>query len=89
LWAVGGNREIVERVVYVPAKSVPIAFDVPVSEPSPPSPWENRRLCQLVLEKGVDAMPQSTAHSHSRSRTIDRDDTNRGLLHELLNDPTS
>ena len=25
---------------------------------SPPSPWENRRLCQLVLEKGIDAMPE-------------------------------
>ena len=58
----------------------------------PPSPWENRRLCQLMLEKGIDALPQSQpwpVRHDGVIRPAPRDDSYRGLLNEFLNTPTS
>jgi hypothetical protein len=89
LWAAGGKREVVERVAYVPAQSVPAEFDVPLASPSPPSPWANGRLCRLVLEKGMDALPQTRGSSTPNTRPAPQPDTYRSLLNELLNNPTT
>jgi len=88
LWAADGNRPIVERAVFVPAKSVRGGFDIPVGASLPPSPWENRRLCRLVLEKGVDAMPKLDYLSLPNTRAAPHDESNRDLLNQLLKDST-
>jgi hypothetical protein len=89
LWAAGGKPEIVERVVYVPSQISPATFDFPlaVASPSPPSPWANRRLCQLVLEKGVDAMPQSDIPAARSAPLPPRRDSYRDLMNDLLTQP--
>jgi hypothetical protein len=58
----------------------------PLPPSLPPSPWENRRLCQLVLEKGIDAMPEPD-HTPGRGNPLPpRRDSYRDLLNELIND---
>ncbi len=55
---------------------------------SPPSPWENRRLCQLVLEKGIDAMPEPDRTPVRRLPPLRRD-TYREVLDQFFNEPSS
>jgi hypothetical protein len=85
LWAAGEKPEVVERVVYVPTQSLPMAFNEPAA--APPSPWGNRRLCQLILASGVDALPPAQFPSVAGAQAKPREDTNRNLLKELLNQP--
>ncbi len=89
LWSARGTPQIVERVVYVSARSLPPVPEFsPVSE-SPSSPWENRRLCKLVLEKGVDAMPQLNTPAASTAPIAPRRDSYRDLIDELLKESPS
>jgi hypothetical protein len=88
LWAAGSNPRFVERPAVVSIAGTPIPVDV-LADASPPSPWENRRLCLFVLEKGFDAMPQSPVYPSRHDREIPRDDSYRGLLNEILNSPTT
>ena len=62
-------------------------LDLP-ADTSPPSPWENRRLCQLVLEKGIDALPESSSHCVSGTPSVPREETYRSLLKQFLDNPT-
>jgi hypothetical protein len=92
LWAAGGKPQIIERVVYVSAKSSPATFDFPpvaALPPSPDSPWENRRLCRLILDKGIDALPELNSRSTSDTPAVPRRETYRDLLNQFLNAPTS
>ena len=87
----GGKPEIVERVVYVSPKSSTATFDIPPVAQSVSSPWllENRRLLQLVLEKGIDALPQSNVSFKFEGPPARRGESDRNLLNQLLTDPTS
>jgi hypothetical protein len=91
LWA-GGRPDVVERVVYVSHVSSPAAFDFPpvaIASPSPDSPWENRRLCKLILEKGIDALPESNGRSTSDTPAVPLGESYRDLLNQFFNDPQS
>jgi len=88
LWATGNNPKLVERVANVSVASLPMTIDLP-ADTSPPSPWANRRLCQLVLEKGVDAMPESSIRCISDTPFVPREETYRSLLKQFLDNPTS
>lgn len=88
LWATGGRPEVVERVVCVSAESVSAAFDFPPVAASSPSPWANRRLCQLVLEKGINALPQPNIGSAPNTPARRRQESNRDLLNQLLKGST-
>jgi hypothetical protein len=58
LWASGGKSDIAARTAATSVRQTPMAaMDLP-EDASPPSPWENRRLCQLILEKGIEALPR-------------------------------
>lgn len=86
LWAVGSKPEVVERMVYVAPKDSPATFDFTSVVVSPPSPWENRRMCQLVLEKGVDALPQLYVPTARTAPVTPRRDSYRDLVNELLHE---
>ena len=90
LWAAGNNSRSVEQTAAVAVASLPTTVDLP-ADTSPPSPWENRRLCQLVLEKGIDALPQSSYSSGASSgtRPVPHEETYRSLLKQFLDNPTS
>jgi hypothetical protein len=88
LWASGNNPTLVERVANVSGAGLPITTDLP-ADTSPRSPWENRRLYQLVLEKGVDAIPESGRRRVSGAPFVPRDETYRSLLKQFLDNPTS
>ena len=77
----------VERAADVAVADSPMNIDLP-ADTTPPSPWENRRLCQLVLEKGIDAMPESSGHSISGVPPAPHEETNRSLLKQFLDNPT-
>ena len=59
LWAEGTEPQIASQAAGVSVANSSPAIDFPADQ-SPPSPWSNRRLCQLVLEKGIDALPESS-----------------------------
>jgi hypothetical protein len=86
LWAKGGNERLTESPIGVRTAASPIIDDIPC-DAAPPSPWSNRRLCQLVLEKGVDAMPESSVYGNSVAPYVPRDDSYRGLMRQFLNNP--
>jgi hypothetical protein len=87
LWAAGNNPRLVERPAVVSIAGTPIPVDV-LTDASPPSPWENRRLCQLMLEKGIDGLPQPSSHRVSGALPMPVDDTYRSLLRQFLDNPT-
>jgi len=87
LWAAGNNPRLVERVADVSVASLPMTIDLP-ADTSPPSPWANRRLCQLVLEKGIDALPESSSGCVSGPPFVPREETYRSLLKQFLDNPT-
>ncbi len=91
LWAAGGNVRIAERVMNASPNGPPATLDLPAVAASPSSSWlwEDRQLCQLLLEKGIDALPPSNASSDSKIQPVGQKETYRDLLNELLNDPTS
>ena len=86
LWATGNKPILIDTTTAISVASAPIANESP-ADTSPPSPWANRRLCQLVLEKGVDAMPDSTVYGVSLAPYVPRDDSSRGLLKQYLANP--
>ncbi len=55
---------------------------------APPSPWENRRLCQWVLEHGIDSLPEPD-YAPCGSPPPLRRDSYRELLDQVLNKPSS
>jgi hypothetical protein len=58
LWAGGGTWSLASRTVADSLRHMPVAaIEIP-EDKTPPSPYENRRLCQLILEKGIEALPQ-------------------------------
>jgi hypothetical protein len=57
-------------------------------EAGPPSPWANRHLCRLVLEKGVDALPELRSAGVSGILRVPREETYRSLLKQFLDNPT-
>ncbi len=64
LWGVGRTSEVGGRPAANFARQTPLpTCDDPddASPPSPPSPLENRRLCQLILEKGIEGLPRPEA----------------------------
>jgi hypothetical protein len=87
LWATGNHPNLVERTSRIPLADSPMTVDLPL-DASPPSLWANRRLCQTVLEKGVDAMPESSAHRVSGSPFVPREESYRSLLRQFLDNPT-
>ena len=88
LWAAGNKPQlVVNQAASVSVADLPMTDDLP-ADTSPPSPWENRRLCQLVLEKGIDAMPESTGRPVSGVPPARHDETNRSLLKQFLDNPT-
>jgi hypothetical protein len=88
LWAKGNNAAFVEQPLPgVSIAAAALTDDIP-DDTSPPSPWANRRLCQLVLEKGVDAMPESSVHGVSGTPFVPRDESYRSLLKQFLDNPT-
>ena len=87
LWATGGNAKIVARAADVSVASLPTLADAS-ADTSPPSPWENRRLYRLVLEKGIDALPESTGHFVPGAPSMPHEKTYRSLLKQFLDNPT-
>jgi hypothetical protein len=87
LWATGSNRQPVEGTTEVAVVVSPPILDAP-ADFAPPSPWENRRLCRLVLEKGIDAMPEESRHYGSVAPPVPREETYRTLLRQFLDNPT-
>lgn len=87
LWAASSRARLVEPTTNVLVASVPTPFDVG-ADTSAPSPWENRRLCQLVLEKGIDALPESNSHRVSGITPMPHEETYRSLLKQYLDNPT-
>jgi len=87
LWAASNNPKLVERAAGVSVASSPPTDDLP-ADTSPPSPWENRRLCRLVLEKGIDALPESSVRCVSGAPLVPREETYRSLLKQFLDNPT-
>jgi hypothetical protein len=86
LWAKGSNPKPVGPTGNVAIAGSPAIAPVP-GDTSPPSPWENRRLYRLVLEKGFDALPESTGHFVPGVRSEPRDETYRSLLKQFLDNP--
>jgi len=87
LWATGNSPRLVEQITNVSVASLPMTIDLP-ADTSPPSPWANRRLCQLVLEKGIDALPESSSGCVSGPPFVPREETYRSLLKQFLDNPT-
>jgi hypothetical protein len=84
LWA-GGQRADGGRLAQAPSATSPGTLDgATVLVTTPLSPWSNRRLCQLVLEKGVDAMPSSAGPLGSGSCEAGPPETYRSLLNDYL-----
>jgi hypothetical protein len=87
LWAAGNRSPIGQRPADPLYASVPTLVDLS-GETSPSSPWENRRLCLLLLEKGVDALPESCGTGSSCNLPLPREETYRDLLKQFLDNPT-
>jgi hypothetical protein len=87
LWVAGNQPRLVERPVVVAAVGTSIPVEV-FADASPPSPWENRRLCQLVLEKGIDGLPQPSRRRISSVLPMPAEETYRSLLKQFLDNPT-
>jgi hypothetical protein len=87
LWATSSHSQVSQSPGNPVFAVAPMALDVS-GEASPSSPWENRHLCRLVLEKGVDALPESRGTAASGIRPLPREETYRGLLRQFLSDPT-
>jgi hypothetical protein len=88
LWAAGNNPRPVEPSAGVSVASLPAIVELP-ADTSPPSPWANRQMCRLVLEKGIDALPQSKCRCSSGTWPVQREETYRSLLKQFLDNPTS
>ncbi|MFZ1935454.1 MAG: hypothetical protein WCB27_25905 [Thermoguttaceae bacterium] len=86
LWGTSKKPQLVERSDNVLMADVPAAVDVRV-DASPPSPWENRRLYRLVLEKGIDALPESPGHFVPGAPAVPHEETHRNLLKQFLDNP--
>ena len=87
LWAAGNKPQLAEHTAGVSIANSSPTIDLP-ADTLPPSPWENRRLCQLVLEKGIDALPEPNYRCVSGTPLPPRDDTYRSLLKQFLDNPT-
>jgi hypothetical protein len=87
LWAGVNNPKPVERTAELVVAPMPMTVDLP-ADTLPPSPWANRHLCQLVLEKGIDAMPEWSANHVSGVLPVPREDSYRKLLKQYLDNPT-
>jgi hypothetical protein len=88
LWAAGNHARFVEPTAGIFVAGSPMTIDLP-ADTSPPSPWANRRLCQLVLEKGIDALPESSSRCVSGLPLVPREESYRSLLKQFLDNPTS
>jgi hypothetical protein len=87
LWAAGSGSQLSHQPASPLYANAPLVLDLS-SGASPPSPWANRRLCRLVLEKGIDALPESTGHGVSGVRLLPHEDTYRNLLKQFLDNPS-
>jgi hypothetical protein len=87
LWAAGNGSQAGQQLANPLFAAAPSALDA-CGEASPPSPWANRHLCRLVLEKGVDALPESSVHRISGMSPTSPEDSYRSLLKRLLDNPT-
>jgi hypothetical protein len=87
LWSAANRSQRVERIAVISDAAQPVPFD-DSADALRPSPWENRRLCQFVLEKGIDALPEASAHRVSRVLPAPREDSYRSLLKQYLDNPT-
>jgi hypothetical protein len=87
LWATSSNRQAVQRPSEIAVANSSTIAD-PAIDTSTPSPWENRRLCRLVLEKGVDALPEETGYNASGTPPASHEETYRSLLKQFLDNPT-
>jgi hypothetical protein len=87
LWAAGGRPQVAQQAIYAhfPPTASPITADVPSAAESPPSLWANRRLCQFVLEKGVDALPEPSVAPASKKPATQQPENSRQLLNQVLN----
>jgi hypothetical protein len=88
LWVVGSSSASVNPVAGVSVVGHLMTIDFP-TDTSSPLPWANRRLCQLVLEKGIDAMPESSGGCVSGKPSSRSEGTNRSLLRKFLDNPNS
>jgi hypothetical protein len=86
LWAADSGSQVSQRPASPLYANAPPALDLSGAE-APPSPWENRHLCLLLLEKGIDALPESRVYGVSGERPAPREDGYRGLLRQLLDNP--
>jgi hypothetical protein len=87
IWATGNNPTPAPQPGDVLMAGPAAPFDVP-GDTAAPSPWENRRLCQLMLEKGIDAMPESSGRRALGVLPAPREDSYRSLLKQYLDNPT-
>ena len=87
LWAAGGRPGVAQQAIYahLPPTASPVTADVPTAAESPPSLWANRRLCQFVLENGVDALPLPSVGSAPKMPPVRQPESNRRLLNQVLN----
>ena len=88
LWAADNSPRLVEQITNVSVAGSPMIVDFARDMP-PPSPWANRRLCQLALKRGIDALPESSIPCISGPPFVPRKETYRSLLKQFLDNPTS
>jgi hypothetical protein len=87
LWAADHSSGLGQPPAGSLFAGVPLAVDV-CGEAPPLSPWANRSLCQLLLEKGGDALPEATSHGVSGVRLVPPDQSYRSLLKQFLDNPS-
>jgi hypothetical protein len=87
LWVTGNRPRTIDQTIGVSVADLQPLMDRP-GDTSPSSPWENRRLYRLVLERGFDALPESTGHFFPGTSSTPHDETYRSLLRQFLDNPT-
>jgi hypothetical protein len=87
LWAGSGRPEVAQRAgnAQPPSSDSAVASDASAAPPSSLSLWANRRLCQFVLEKGVDALPEPSVGTAPKMPAVRQPESNRHLLNQVLN----
>jgi hypothetical protein len=79
LWAVGRTPQPAAGLAQkAPLPAIEIPDDI-----APPSPLGNRRLCQLIIEKGIDALPRPDVSPRCGKPLPPRKDSYFDLLKEL------
>jgi hypothetical protein len=76
-----GSKDLTISIASSPQPSL---FPKDEGTTSSPLFLGNRQLCQLVLEKGIDALPKQEVFPHRGKPAVPRQDGYRDLLRQLL-----